>query len=75
MAVNDLLRGCQSHAISFKFFLRMEALKGAKKFIGFLHIEAGAIVADKTTFNPVTSFATKLDNRIFGVPGVFPGIA
>ena len=75
MAVNDLLRGCQSHAISFKLFLGMEALKGAEELFGFLHIEAGAIVADETTFNSILNCATELDDGILGVSGVFPGIA
>jgi hypothetical protein len=75
VTVKDLLRGCQADTISFKLLLGMKALKGAEEFVGFLHIEAGTIIANKTAFNPILNFATELDGGIFGVPGVFPGIA
>jgi hypothetical protein len=47
MAMDNTLDQGEADAGAWEFSFRVQALKGAEKFVGVGHVKTGAIVADK----------------------------
>ena len=74
MLFNNALDNRQTDARAFKFFLAVQALKNAKKFIGILHIESGPVIADKDSRFSIQKDAADFDDCHLAVAAVLNGI-
>jgi hypothetical protein len=75
VARDDPLHGCEPHAGSGEFCLRVEALKWMEQPVGIGTVEAGAVVPDEKDYIVAFAPATEFDARRILSRGVFPCIA
>src|SRR6266404_4333769 len=74
VALNDPPHVSEADAGAFELSCRMQALEHAEEFVGILHVEAYAIVADEERGFVVRLGGADLDSGPLALAGVFQGI-